>query len=957
MLNSGIDSFGALLKIFRKRRYLTQQQLAEAIGVHRNAISRWEQGSFLPEQKGIVLELARHLYLDDQETRQLLEASFTALAPPWEVPFSRNPFFTGREKLLERLYTYLGTHQEGALTCSYALYGMGGVGKTQVAIEYAYRHALEYSAVFWIAAETAEHITSSFLRIAEVLHLFEQPETDQRRIVTAVQRWLVTHHQWLLIWDNLEELALLQRFLPSNRQGAVLITTHLQTFGTLAQGIELVPMRPEEGMLFVLRRAKVLEPTATNKHLHLLSRNRSSEYSAAEELVTAMGGLPLALDQAGAYIEETGCNLLGYLQRYKQQRMVLLKRRGTPEGGHPYSVASTFLLTSEHVGQKHSIAAGLLYACTFLHAEAIPEELFTAGAAHLGPMLEPIAVDPSQFDLAVAVLKNLSLVQRSSETRTLSLHRLVQVVLQESMSESEQTAWLKRIVVALRAIFPEVIAETWQRCERLLPHVLAVVNTFPDNIEDWALVELLRKTADYFRERLQYDQAELLYQRALSIAKKTNTDHVELIHVLSSFALLFYTQEKYDQAEIMYRQALHIWKQVSGMDPHAVARSLNNLAILYTVLGKYTRAVQLFQQALLIWEQTFGPEHPKVAYAFSGLAEVFLAQGKYEQVEPFCEHALQIWEKTLGSMHSLVAYPLITLADLYTVQRKYEQAESYYQQALQIWKHSLGMNHPQLANALNGLANLYANQGKYTKAEPLFQQVLYIREQAWGTEHSCIAHPLNGLANLYLKQRKDMKAKSLLQRALALQEQRLGPYHPDTAQTLHDLAIFYQRQGNLIESISLAKRALEIRLQALGDAHPKTVATQAYYIHITQEHRRIKEEKCSEQCAKENRVSCGETGIWERASRSSQVVADSPLSHHDSFQKFLSTYCDLYPQAWSRSADLWRAYQQWIQDNDECHPLSQRRFLASLKERGCQPARTNTSRIWRGITLKAQPDG
>src|SRR5260370_38174502 len=151
--NHESSSFGAMLKAFRTRRHLTQRQLAEALGVHRHAILRWEQGDVLPAHKTLVLELARCLHLDEQETRLLLEASFTALSPHWYVPLPRNPFFTGREEILAALHTQLGVDQTVALTQSSALHGLGGVGKTQIALEYAYRHALEYRAVFWIGAE------------------------------------------------------------------------------------------------------------------------------------------------------------------------------------------------------------------------------------------------------------------------------------------------------------------------------------------------------------------------------------------------------------------------------------------------------------------------------------------------------------------------------------------------------------------------------------------------------------------------------------------------------------------------------------------------------------------------------------------------------------------------------------------------------------------------------------
>src|SRR6266852_9219511 len=160
-------SFGELLKTYRKRKRLTQKQLAQQLGVHANTISSWELGTYLPDTRGLVLELARHLALDEQETRQLLEASLTALSPHWLLPLPRNPYFTGREEILEALHTQLGVNQAVALTQSSALHGLGGVGKTQIALEYVYRHALNYSAVFWIGAETAESIVSGLLQIAE----------------------------------------------------------------------------------------------------------------------------------------------------------------------------------------------------------------------------------------------------------------------------------------------------------------------------------------------------------------------------------------------------------------------------------------------------------------------------------------------------------------------------------------------------------------------------------------------------------------------------------------------------------------------------------------------------------------------------------------------------------------------------------------------------------------------
>jgi AraC-like DNA-binding protein/transcriptional regulator with XRE-family HTH domain len=352
-------SFGELLKALRKRTRLTQKQLAQQLGVHANTISSWELGSYLPATRGLVLELARHLALDEQETRHLLEASLTALAPHWLVPLPRNPFFTGREEILETVHTRLYAGQVVALTQSSALHGLGGIGKTQLALEYAYRHALEYSAVFWIAAETVESIVASLLRIAELLVLPERQEADQQRIVAEVQRWLGTHSRWLLIWDNVEDLELLHGFLPPARQGAILITTRCQVLGTLAVDLELSPLSQGEGMLLLLRRAKVLEPEAGSRQIQQLAQRLPAEYAAAEQLVTAMDGLPLALEQAGAAIEETRCSLADYQRWYEQQSHQLVDRRRALGVNHP--VIATPRLACQRAAQRQPAALDLLH--------------------------------------------------------------------------------------------------------------------------------------------------------------------------------------------------------------------------------------------------------------------------------------------------------------------------------------------------------------------------------------------------------------------------------------------------------------------------------------------------------------------------------------------------------------------------------------------------------------------
>jgi tetratricopeptide (TPR) repeat protein/transcriptional regulator with XRE-family HTH domain len=845
--DTDLPSFGTLLKAYRKRRRLTQQQLADAVGMHRHAVGRWEQGDFLPASKTIVLELARQLRLDTTETRALLEASLTALSPHWSVPLPRNPFFTGREQILETVHRQLGGSTAVALTQSSALSGMGGVGKTQIALEYAYGHALDYSAVFWIGAETVESIISSLLRIAEVLQLPQRDDQDQQRVLAAVGRWLTTHHDWLLIWDNLEDFELLARFLPSTRPGAILITTRCQALGTLAHGIDLEPMGEEESVMLLLRRAKLVGPQATADEVQHVTMEKPAVYAVAQQLVTKLGRLPLALDQAGAYIEETGCGLVEYVQRYSQKRQLLLDRRGLASD-HPLSVVATIRLACQRVAEQQPAAVELLRCCAFLYADAIPEELLLAGVDYLGPVLGPVVADATAFDLALATLRKYSLVQRNPDTRMLSLHRLVQVIVQEELSEQEQAQWRQRLIRLLSDVFPTIPPETtvelWEQCERLLPHVMTSIVTKPEHLQNQDLAEVLFKASRYLFQRSRYDQGSLLCQRALLLFEQTlGPQYPQVALALYTLAGFYRQQGKYEQAEPLYERALQIREQALGPLHPDVAASLNNLAFVYRERGKYEQAEPLYERALQIREQALGPLHPNVAFSLNGLAILYRDIGKIDRAELFFRQSVQILEQALGPDHPDVARPLNNLADLYREQGKYEQAEPLAERAVNLFEQALGPEHPLASMALSTLAELYREQGRYELAQPIYQRVLRLLEQTLGADHPQMAYPLEGLANLLREQGEYAEAASRYKRALSVREQHLGQHHPETAQTVHELAILHQHQGNLREACALAERALAIHVQSLGETHPKTIAVRTLYTHLVQEQGRSPEEE------------------------------------------------------------------------------------------------------------------
>jgi len=722
-----------------------------------------------------------------------------ALPTIWNIPYQRNPFFTGRENILTTLTDVLSTGQPMALSQPQAISGLGGIGKTQIAVEYAYRSHQNYQAVFWSRADSRDALISGYVTLADLLKLPEKDEQEQIRTINAVKHWLREHDRWLLILDNVDDLTLLKEFVPSAGGGHILLTTRTQAPGKLARSLEVDVLETDLGALFLLRRASILE------HDALLESATTAQVTIAREITQELGGLPLALDQAGAYIEEAAYSLSEYLALYRTQRTALLKRRSRDmNDDHPESVATTWSLSFERVQHANPAAAELLRLCAFLAADAIPEEMLMQGAHLLGPVLGPTVSDQLTFNDAIIELRKYSLMRRETASKTLSVHRLVQAVLKDQMKEQDRHQWSERAVQAVNAAFPTVEHQTWPQCDRLLPHALLCATwieqksmAFPE------AAHLLNQMGDYLEKRAQYKEAESLLEQALAIRAQIGTESLDIAQSLNNLAHLYQTQGKHEQVEPLYQRALSIYEQELGADHSWAATSLNNLAALYRDQGKYEQAEPLYQRALSICEQQLGPDHPNTALSLNNLAALYQDQGKYEQTEPLYVRALAICEQQLGPQHPDTAGSLNNLAALYYNQRKYQQAEPLFKRALAIREQQLGPQHPHTANSLNNLALLYRDQGKDEQAEPLFKRALAISEQQLGPQHPDTAGSLNNLAELYQDQGQYEQAEPLLQRALAIDERALGPQHPTTQTIRANSARLLRTMGHDAEAAAL----------------------------------------------------------------------------------------------------------------------------------------------------------
>ncbi|MFA4956509.1 MAG: FxSxx-COOH system tetratricopeptide repeat protein [Candidatus Methanoperedens sp.] len=730
---------------------------------------------------------------------------------PCNVPFQRNPYFTGREDVLEKLHNSLKSDKAAAL--AQAISGLGGIGKTQTAVEYTYRYRNEHDAVLWVKADSCEALISDYAALAQVLDLPEKNAKDQNLIVAAVRRWLENNSGWLLVFDNADEPGLLEDYIPINHKGHILLTSRAQQFDKLgiSNPVELEKMSLDEAKEFLLKRTGRSKPT-------------EAENEAILKIAEKLDYLPLALEQAGAYIKELKSGFSNYLSSYRTRGLDMFKKYPPVTGKYPKSVATTWLLNFEEVEKTSKASAELLTSSAFFNPDNIPFELIIKGAPELGEpissAIEGIEEDPLVLDELLLPLTKYSLISR--DDNVYSIHRLVQAVIRDRIGTDTQRVWAERTVKALNRAFPAVEFSNWQLCERLIPHAQAgyeLIIKWRFEFEEAA--RLLNNVGLYQYECAFYSEAERVYRCALEIFEKSlGKDHSDVATLINNLALLYYSQGKYDEAETMYKRALAISEQSLDKNHPYVAISLNNLALLYCAQGKFAEAETMFRRALTICEKSLGNDHPDVAQSLNNLALLYDSQGKYDEAETMHRRALEIWEKSLGKYHPDVATSLNNLAMLYVSQGKYAQAEPMNRRALEICEISLGKYHPNVAASLNNIALLYKKQGKSEEAEPLYIRALEILKKSLGSDHPNVAASFSNLAELYRAQRKYDKAEPMCRRALAIREKSLGSDHPDVAQSLNNLAGLYDSQEKYDEAEPMYRRALAIWEKSLGENHP-----------------------------------------------------------------------------------------------------------------------------------------
>jgi DNA-binding winged helix-turn-helix (wHTH) protein/tetratricopeptide (TPR) repeat protein len=690
------------------------------------------------------------------------------------IPIRVPVHFMGRDDALAAIGAALARH-EGRVAIT-ALHGLRGIGKTTLAAAYAERHRNEYRATWWIRAQTEAGMRADLVALGVRLGWAAADDKEESALAAVMERLRHESERVLLIFDNAIDADELRPYLPRGGGAHVLVTSNAHAWRGVAEPVEIQLWSKEIGADFLVARI-----------------GRENEHATGVTLSEALGGLPLAHEQAAAYCERLDISLAEYRRRFEAApARVLDDRRHAPAEYHDgLTVAKTFGLAIEEAAKLHPAAEPLIVHAAFLAPEPIPLFLFGEAREKLGePLASALAGDG--LDEAVAALRTFALLNRETiaderdpaiTTETLRMHRLVRAVAAARRDGKAREETLRALVTAVAAVYPEaeqvfIHPKTWPRARQLNALAFALVDGDIMGAEARA-AELLHRLGAYkVGASGDYVQARVLLERALAIRERVlGPEHPDTAMSLNDLGFAVEHQSGLVEARSFYEQALAINEKVLGPEHPATAWSLHDLSHLLLRLGDLSEARPLQERVLAIREKVFGPEHPYTAGDLAVLGCLLQAQGDFAGARPLHERSLAIRERMLGPEHLETAASLNNLAGLLHEQGDLVGARLLYERALIIREKVLGLEHPETAAFLSNLGNCLVSQGDFAGARPLHGRALGICEKVLGPEHPTANHVRRNFARLLLATGRAAEALTFGETALAGYEKLLGKNH------------------------------------------------------------------------------------------------------------------------------------------------------------------------------------
>lgn len=682
--------------------------------------------------------------------------------PVWgDVP-PRNRAFTGRVQLLEELHQRL---QEGTTAViPEALQGMGGVGKSQLAVEYVYRHMHEYQVVWWIPSEQPQQIRQSLVELAGRLGLDIGSGEAGTAVPAVIEALRIGEpdKNWLLVFDNAETPDTVRDFFPTNGPGRILVTSRNAQWATAARPLEVdVFTRAESRQLLQLRAPNLDDATA-------------------DRLAETLGDLPLGVEQAAVWLAETGMPADEYLRLFEQHAFELMASDPPPD--YPLSVAAAWNLSLERLQRDHPAALQLLQVCAFFAPEPISRRLITGiRDAPVPPELALALSDPIRLGRAIRDVNRYALARINYITNTIQLHRLVQRVLVNQMPDElkdQMRGAAHRLLAHGDPVEPSSPGQ-WQQYGELLPHVLSS------------------------KAVLSHDR----WVRQL---------------VLNEIEYMFYWGD-YEGSRDLARDAYETWRDAAGENDEHGLRAAKLYGDTLRALGHHHLAYELDQRTREAMTETMGTEHETTLDITSMLAWDLRMRGDFAGASELDRQAFEASRRLFGpsDVSTLIFAHRVALNLRLT--GDFRAALELDQDTHRRKVEELGENALSTLHTLAGIAMDLRQAGEYIEAYRQQQDVSRRYEYHFGANNPSTIGSQQGLAQAERRMGRHARALELSRRALQLYRNRYGDNYPETLAALLTHSIDLRYNGELWEALELSERGSEGYARLYGPDHPHTL--------------------------------------------------------------------------------------------------------------------------------------
>ncbi|MFF2730392.1 FxSxx-COOH system tetratricopeptide repeat protein [Streptomyces sp. NPDC058008] len=725
----------------------------------------------------------------------------------WNAP-PRNPGFTGRSLVLERMRDQLGGGMAVVLPQPQTLYGLGGVGKTQVALEYVHRFMADYDLVWWISSEQIDDVVASLAELA--VRLGAQGGDDMaaasQEAVDLLRRG-VPSERWLLVFDNADDPERLSRYFPQGGSGHILVTSRNQTWSQHGDALPVDVFLREESVEHLQRRAPGL-----------------SDEDAAQ-VATAVGDLPLAVEQAAAWIAETATPIDTYLEQLARQAPQVLALN--QPAGYPEPVAATWNISIERLKERSPAAVRLLQLCAFFAPEPISANLLYS--KEMIEALKPYDASLQEKLVLGRVIREIgrfALAKVDQVSNSIQVHRLVQAVIRAQLSEEEQREArhvVHRILAGARPDDDEPIdnPETWPRFATIWPHL------GPSDARNCREPETRRLLIDrvrYLWKRGDVRTAGRLGDELRDTWREMlGNQDLQYLYLCFHLSNILRTRGRYVEAKELDEVTLGRQRAVLGPEHPHTYMTTSSLAIDLGLLGDYTKAIELATAAHEGFSQIFHDRHPRTLAAANNLALNLRSVGRYARAREIDQDVYDLRSEVLGPEHPYSLSSAMSLArDLREVGR-YEDSVGLLSRTYDSYKATLGRTYPTTLSAAKSLAVSLRRAGQLEDARRLTVATrARYRAKYTSANPDSLACDLNMAADLFAAG-ETADARDTAQEVVDQYMKVPGEQHPYTLAAQNNLGVYLSGAGAPQEAERLLTRVVASMREVFGREHPNTL--------------------------------------------------------------------------------------------------------------------------------------